>query len=103
ARQYPCIIHGRCQDRWADAKSIWDLLALVAVPGSELLLEAEGPKSEEALKSLAEQPVNHRANRQERTHVDPPAHFAKGLRTVDENRREGAATSLDHPEALPGS
>lgn len=36
-----------------DGKSIWDLLLLAAMPGSELTLEVEGEDAKEALDALA--------------------------------------------------
>jgi len=52
ARQFPCVMRVWYKDRWADAKSIWDLLTLVAEPDSALILEAEGPKSKKLLNPL---------------------------------------------------
>jgi phosphotransferase system HPr (HPr) family protein len=54
ARQYPCVIRVWYKSRWADAKNIWELLTLVAEPHGDLILEAEGPKSDEATQSLAD-------------------------------------------------
>jgi phosphotransferase system HPr (HPr) family protein len=39
--------------RSVNGKSLWDLLLLAAMPGSELLLEVEGPDAVEALEALA--------------------------------------------------
>jgi len=36
-----------------NGKSLWDLLLLAAVPGSELTLEADGPDAADALEALA--------------------------------------------------
>ena len=52
AQRYPCVIRIICGNRQADAKSILDLLTLAAVFGSELVFEAHGPSSTEALDSL---------------------------------------------------
>jgi phosphocarrier protein HPr len=52
ARSFPCDIRVSCGDRHADAKSVWELMCLVAEPGCDLLLEAAGPESEEALSCL---------------------------------------------------
>jgi phosphotransferase system HPr (HPr) family protein len=52
ARLYPCVLRITCEDRAADAKSIWELLGLRAECGSELLLEARGPQSKQALDCL---------------------------------------------------
>lgn len=38
----------------ADGKSIWDMIGLAAMPGSELELVADGPDAKEALDALAE-------------------------------------------------
>jgi phosphotransferase system HPr (HPr) family protein len=40
--------------RTVNGKSIWDLISLAAMPGSELTLEADGPDAAEALEALAE-------------------------------------------------
>lgn len=37
----------------ANGKSIWDLLGLAAMPGTELTLEADGPDASEALEALS--------------------------------------------------
>jgi phosphotransferase system HPr (HPr) family protein len=52
AQRFSCIIHVSCGERRADAKSILDLIALTAEYGSELVFEAHGPNSSEALDSL---------------------------------------------------
>jgi phosphocarrier protein HPr len=39
--------------RSANGKSIWDLMALAAMPGSELILEVDGPDAPQALDALA--------------------------------------------------
>jgi phosphocarrier protein len=52
AQRFPCVIRAACGDRQGDAKSILDLICLAAVCGSELLFEAHGPNSTEALDSL---------------------------------------------------
>jgi len=39
--------------RSADGKSIWDLFTLIALPGSELLIEVDGPDAEQALDALS--------------------------------------------------
>jgi Phosphotransferase system, HPr-related proteins len=44
----------RCGDRVADASSMFDLIQLVAVPGSELILEGSGEDVEPVLDSLEE-------------------------------------------------
>jgi len=53
AQRFPCEIGVTCGERHADAKSILELLGLVAEPGRELVLEAQGPESEEAVRHLA--------------------------------------------------
>ena len=52
ARWFPCALRITCESRAADAKNIWELLGLRAECGSELLLEAQGPQSKQALDSL---------------------------------------------------
>lgn len=42
----------RCGDRSADASSMFDLIQLVAVPGSELILEGDGDGAEPILDSI---------------------------------------------------
>lgn len=37
-----------------NGKSLWDLLLLAAMPGSELTLEADGPDAPQALDALAD-------------------------------------------------
>ena len=39
--------------RAVNGKSLWDLLLLAALPGTELILEADGPDAGEALDALA--------------------------------------------------
>jgi phosphotransferase system HPr (HPr) family protein len=39
--------------RSANGKSIWDLMALAAMPGSEMVLEADGPDAAQALEALS--------------------------------------------------
>lgn len=39
--------------RSADGKSLWELIGLMALPGSELTLEVEGPDAHQALDALA--------------------------------------------------
>jgi phosphocarrier protein len=53
AQRFPCEIRVSSVSRHADAKSVWELLGLIAMPGSDLRLEADGPRSREALDSLA--------------------------------------------------
>jgi phosphocarrier protein HPr len=52
ARLFPCALRIMCEGRAADAKNIWELLGLRAQCGSELLLEAQGPQSKQALGRL---------------------------------------------------
>jgi phosphotransferase system HPr (HPr) family protein len=47
--QFPCHLHVRCGERQADGKSILELLLLMAAAGSELIFEARGPRSSEAV------------------------------------------------------
>jgi phosphotransferase system HPr (HPr) family protein len=44
------VTHG---DRCVNGKSLWDLLLLAAMPGSELILEVDGPDASDALNALA--------------------------------------------------
>jgi phosphotransferase system HPr (HPr) family protein len=53
-RQFPCCLHVRCGARQADGNSILELLLLMAVAGSELILEARGPRSSEAVARIYE-------------------------------------------------
>ncbi len=52
AQRFPCDFQVRCGTRHANAKSVWELLGLTAEYGSELLLEAQGPESKQALDCL---------------------------------------------------
>lgn len=52
ATRFPCKIRVSYQSRSADAKSVWELLSLIALPNSDILLEAAGPHSQEALDCL---------------------------------------------------
>jgi phosphocarrier protein len=52
AQRFPCDIRITCGDRQADAKSIWELIGLLAEPGCELLLQAAGSQAEAALDRL---------------------------------------------------
>jgi phosphotransferase system HPr (HPr) family protein len=52
ARQFACGIQVTCGDRRADVKSILDLISLTATCGSELLFEAQGLHSAQAVRSL---------------------------------------------------
>src|SRR5262249_29832803 len=58
ARAFPCEIRITCRGRQADARSVWELIGLVAGPGCELILEAEGSQSEEALDRLKDLVAN---------------------------------------------
>lgn len=52
ARTFACDIRVTCGKRQADAKSVWELIGLAAGPGTELVIEAAGTQSEEALDRL---------------------------------------------------
>lgn len=54
AQRFSCVIQVSCGDRHADAKSILDLVALVAEGGSELIFEARGADSTAAVESLVQ-------------------------------------------------
>ncbi len=41
------------EGRSVNGKSLWDLLLLAAMPGSELIIEADGPDAPQALEALA--------------------------------------------------
>ena len=51
-RTFACDIRLACGERHANAKSVWELIGLAAEPGTELVIEAEGSQSEEALDRL---------------------------------------------------
>jgi len=42
------------EGRSVNGKSLWDLLLLAALPGSELTLEADGPDAPQALEALSD-------------------------------------------------
>jgi phosphotransferase system HPr (HPr) family protein len=52
ARRFPCAIRISFGERHANAKSIWELIGLVAGPGCELVMEAAGDEKEGALRCL---------------------------------------------------
>jgi phosphotransferase system HPr (HPr) family protein len=52
ARSFACDIRIMCAERQANAKSVWELIGLAAEPGTELVIEAVGSQSEEALDRL---------------------------------------------------
>jgi phosphotransferase system HPr (HPr) family protein len=52
AEQFRSSVTIHCEGRAADGKSIWELLALAAMPGSELTVEADGPDADAALDAL---------------------------------------------------
>jgi phosphotransferase system HPr (HPr) family protein len=54
AGHYQCNVCVSLDGRTVNGKSIWDLISLAAMPGSELMLEADGPDAAEALEALAE-------------------------------------------------
>jgi phosphotransferase system HPr-like phosphotransfer protein len=41
-------------DYRADGKNLWDLIALAVLPGTEVVLEVEGPDADAAIDPLAE-------------------------------------------------
>ena len=53
AQHYPCELRITNGDRHANAKSVLDVLCLGACPGDDLLLEANGPGSLQALDGLS--------------------------------------------------
>jgi phosphotransferase system HPr (HPr) family protein len=54
AERFPCEIRVTCGDHQANAKSVWELIGLVAEAGCELVLEATDPQSEAALDQLVD-------------------------------------------------
>ena len=58
ARRFSCAIHFICGDHHANARSVSELLCLMAEPGCEVLLEADGFESEEAM-NLVEKLLAH--------------------------------------------
>jgi phosphocarrier protein HPr len=54
AGHFECNVTVSVDGRSANGKSIWDLMALAAMPGSQMILEADGPDAKEALDALAE-------------------------------------------------
>ncbi|MEQ8849210.1 HPr family phosphocarrier protein [Botrimarina sp.] len=54
AMQYVSEVTLRCEPHRADAKSILELIGLVAECGAELVIEARGPDAEAAVTRLAE-------------------------------------------------
>jgi len=63
AQRFPCVIRAVCGNHEADAKSILDLFWLAASRGNEVVFEAHGPSSMEAIDCL------HQLVRQ---HFEPP-------------------------------
>jgi phosphotransferase system HPr (HPr) family protein len=53
ASQYQCEVTVSLEGRSVNGKSVWDLLLLAALPGSELTVEVEGPDAEAALERLS--------------------------------------------------
>jgi phosphotransferase system HPr (HPr) family protein len=54
ARQFNCAVTVWNGDRRADGTSIWDLIALLVMPDSEVVLEVDGPDAARAVDQLAE-------------------------------------------------
>jgi phosphotransferase system HPr (HPr) family protein len=54
AKRYQSTVMVRKDDQCVDGKSPWDLLSLVALPGTELLLLVSGPDATEALQALGD-------------------------------------------------
>lgn len=52
AKKFPCVILISSGALRANGKSVWELIDLIAEPGTELIIEAEGSQSEEALDHL---------------------------------------------------
>jgi phosphotransferase system HPr (HPr) family protein len=53
ANRYDCRVTVWYGEKPANGKTPWDLIMLVALPGSELVVEVEGPEAEAALEPLA--------------------------------------------------
>lgn len=53
ANRFECRVTVWHGDKVANGKMPWDVIMLVALPGSELVLEVEGPDAHEALEPLA--------------------------------------------------
>lgn len=54
ARKYTCAVTLWNGDYRADGKNLWDLIALAVLPGTEVVLEVEGPDADAAIDPLAE-------------------------------------------------
>ncbi len=53
AKRFPCSVTvTRAGMDPVDGTSIWGLMGLVAIPGTELVIEATGPRAAEALQAL---------------------------------------------------
>ncbi len=59
ARRFPCELHLIYGEHEANAKDPWELIELDPEPGSEVVLEAEGEDSEQALDCLAGLMTHH--------------------------------------------
>ena len=53
AEQFQSSVTVHHDGRVANGKSIWDLMALAAMPGSEVTLHADGPDAPQALDALS--------------------------------------------------
>jgi len=54
AKQYVSAVTVWNGEARADGKSLWDLILLVVLPGSEVVLEVAGPDAQAAVEPLAE-------------------------------------------------
>ncbi|MBX6314087.1 MAG: HPr family phosphocarrier protein [Isosphaeraceae bacterium] len=54
ARRFACELHLSCGDRHADVKNLLETADLLFEPHGELLLEGDGPESQQAVESLAQ-------------------------------------------------
>jgi phosphocarrier protein HPr len=52
ASRFPCTVTVTRDDRRVNGKSTLDLMLLAAPPGSELIVETDGPEASEALEAL---------------------------------------------------
>jgi phosphotransferase system HPr (HPr) family protein len=53
AGRFECNVVVHHDGKSVNGKSLWDLMLLAAMPGSELTLEAEGPDAAQALEALS--------------------------------------------------
>jgi phosphotransferase system HPr (HPr) family protein len=54
AKRYTCIVTVWNEERKADGKDLWDLIALSVFPDTEVILEVDGADAATALEQLAD-------------------------------------------------